>query len=217
MKEYDVYLFDADGTIIDTRELIYQSYVAMGEAIDIALPSRERVAATTGLPVRRQLRELLGWNHDEAFYDRAAQAYQTHMMGIYRDYLRAFPGVAEGLAELAGRGKRLAVVTSRRRRSLEHFLGAVGLNEFFPVKITPEDTDLHKPDPEPALLAMRLLEADPRRTVFVGDAEFDIRCGRAAGTATAFVTWGGMDWRDWPEQPDFVAERFEDLLPDKDR
>jgi pyrophosphatase PpaX len=214
MREYDAYLFDADGTIIDTREMIYHSYIRMAEVLGIEPPARELVMNTTGLPVRRQIRELLGWDHDDAYYDRAATAYGDHIMELYPTHLRAFPGVKEGLERLWKAGKRLAVVTSRRRHSLDLFLGKLDLAKYFHALVTPDDTDEHKPSPEPALLAMRLIEADPRRTVFVGDAEFDIQCGKAAGTAAAFVSWAGIEYKNWPVQPDFVADTFQDLLPE---
>ncbi len=214
MREFDAYLFDADGTIIDTRELIYRSFVHMGEAMGVTLPSRPEIEATVGLPVQRQVRDFLGWDKPEEYYAEATRVYSDHMMEIYPDLLAVFPGVVDGLAELTRRGKKLAVVTSRRRHSLDLYLREVGLAAFFPVLVTPDDTERHKPDPDPAFLAMKLLGAEPGSTVFVGDAEFDIRCGNAAGTATAYVEWGGMEYKKWPVQPDFVAKNFAALLPD---
>lgn len=214
MREYNAYLFDADGTLIDTRELIYRSFVHAGEVMRTAMPPREAVEATTGLPVVRQIRHVLGWDKDEVFYEQAIQAYTDFMLREYPAFLKLFPGTAEGLEHLAGRGKKLAVVTSRRRRTLELFLDVTGITDYFAALITPEDTGKHKPDPDPALLALRLLDANPGEAVFVGDAEFDIRCGKSAGTSAAFVTWGGMEHSQWDVQPDFVARVFADLLPE---
>ena len=213
MKEYDAYLFDADGTLIDTRELICRSFAHMGETMGVEMPCRDYIESTIGLPVRTQTRDLLGPDREDEFYERAIKAYSDYMMDVYRDYLAAFPGVVDGLAELAERGKKLAVVTSRRRNSLELFMDTLGLSRFFSVVVTADDTATHKPDPEPAKLALKLLDADPAGAVFVGDAEFDVLCGKGAGTDAAFVVWGGMDHTQWKTQPDFVAESFGDLLP----
>ncbi|MCL2001351.1 MAG: HAD-IA family hydrolase [Planctomycetes bacterium] len=214
MREFDAYLFDADGTIIDTRELICRCFVYMGKVMEVRLPSRPEIEATIGLPVQRQVRDFLGWGRPDAYYAEAIRAYGEHMMKIYPEFLGIFPGVAEGLAELTRRGKKLAVVTSRGRSSLTLYLETMGIARFFPVLVTPDDTEKHKPDPAPAIFAMKLLAAEPGSTVFVGDAEFDIRCGKAAGTATAYVEWGGMDYQKWPVQPDFTAKTFAELLPE---
>ena len=213
MKSYAAYLFDADGTIIDTREMIYRSFLRMGEVMGMELPDRAFIEATIGLPVSVQVPLLLGEGRGEDCYARAIRAYGDYMLENYRSFLATFPGVREGLAELAAAGKKLAVVTSHRRKSLDLFLSELDLDRYFSRKITPEDTKKTKPDPEPALLAMRLLGAEPGETVFVGDAEFDIRCGKAAGTDAAFVVWGGMDPSGWPVRPDFTAREFSDLLP----
>ncbi len=214
MKEYDAYLFDADGTIIDTRELIYRSFMHMGRAMGVVMPPRDYIESTTGLPVVVQLPMLLGEGHDGAYYDEAGRHYSDYMMEVYRDYLRSFPDTAEVLAELKSRGKKLAVVTSRRRPSLELFLDVLELKSFFDLLVTPEDTSKSKPDPEPAFFALSRLNAEPGRTVFIGDAEFDMRCGKAAGTDAVYVEWGGMDYAAWPVRPDYVAGKFTDLLPD---
>ena len=214
MKEFDAYLFDADGTIMDTRELIYQCFLHAGNEMGVGDPGRERVNAKTGLPVGTHLREVVGYDHPEDFYAQAIKLYTDYQNEIYRDYLTVFPGVHEGLARLAADGKKLAVVTSRRRNSLDPFLDLLDIKKYFNVLVTPEDTEKHKPDPEPALFAMRALGAEPSRTVFIGDAEFDIRSGNAAGAATVYVNWGGEDYAKWAVQPDFVAQSFGDLLPD---
>lgn len=214
MKEYDAYLFDADGTLLDTRELIYRSFVHTARELEVPCPSRELVDAKTGIPLVRQLREVFGGAFPDDFYDRAGRVYVDHMMVVYRDYLDTFPGVHDGLAVLADMGKKLAVVTSRKRNTLTLFLEALDLARFFTVLVTPEDTPRHKPDPDPALLAMRTLEVEPAGTVFVGDAEYDMSCGKAAGTDVCYVQWGGMDYRNWPVRPDFVARTFHDLLPE---
>lgn len=214
MKDYDAYLFDADGTIIDTRDMIIAAYAAMGETLGVAV-DRDVIRNTIGLPVMRQLRELLGHGHAEEYYEKAREAYNDSLMEGYDARLKAFPGVAEGLRELQALGKRLAVVTSRRRGSLEKFLNALGIAGRFELFVTPESTERHKPDPAPALFAAEKLGVPPERCVFIGDATFDIECGHAAGMDTVLVSWGGMDPSGWPVKPGLVVDEFSRLLPDK--
>lgn len=214
MKDYDAYLFDADGTIIDTRDMIIAAYTAMGETLGVAV-DRDLIKNTIGLPVMRQLRELLGHGHGEDYYEKAREAYNDSLMESYDARLKAFPGVAEGLRELKALGKKMAVVTSRRRGSLEKFLDALAIGDYFELCVTPESTERHKPDPEPALFAAGKLGVAPERCVFIGDATFDIECGNAAGMDTVLVSWGGMDPSGWPVKPDLVVDEFSRLLPDK--
>lgn len=213
MKEYDAYLFDADGTLIDTRELIFQSFLHMGKEIGETLPKRDLLEGTVGLPLRTALPMILGEGFPEAYYENAAKVYSDYMLEHFQEYLRAFPGTGEILADLAGRGKKLAVVTSRGRGTLELFLDYLGLRNHFAALVTPENTVRHKPDPEPALYALRLLDAEAERAVFIGDAVFDIQCGFNAGMDTVLVRWGGMDPAGWTVQPGFIINRFEELLP----
>lgn len=214
MKEYDAYLFDADGTLMDTRELIFRSFLHMGEAMGADMPPHELIHGTVGLPLVKQMRIILGEGKDEEYYARARDEYNNFMMAHLDDYLRSFPGAVETIGALHGMGKKLAVVTSRRLHSAQLFLERLGLKRFFSVFVTPESTEKHKPEPEPALLAMAKLGAKPGETVFVGDAVFDIKCGNSAGTDTAFVVWGGMDPSEWEVRPDWIIERFEQLLPE---
>jgi pyrophosphatase PpaX len=93
------------------------------------------------------------------------------------------------LAGLRARGCAVAIVTSKMRDAVELGLEHVPLGAFDAV-VTCEDTDRHKPDPAPVAHCLTLLGADPAAAVYVGDAPFDVRAGRAAGTATAAAMWG---------------------------
>ncbi len=214
MKEYDAYLFDADGTLLDSRELIYRSFADMGERMGTGAPERSVVEATIGLPMPAQIRLLLGDGRGDAFYEQAGLVYGDGMMRWYREHLRAFPGVREGLTALRAAGKRIACVTSRRLFSLEAFFNYLDLDRYFDLLVTPEDTVGHKPGPEPALFAAERLGVRPERCVFIGDATFDVQCGHAAGMDTVLVKWGGMDPSQWEVQPDYLIGEFAELLPE---
>ncbi|MCD8139277.1 MAG: HAD family hydrolase [Planctomycetaceae bacterium] len=160
------------------------------------------------------MRLVIGEGRDDSYYSRAIEVYSAHMLANYHNHLTAFPGVREGLATLKGMGKKLAVVTSRRRPGLERFLAHLDLAGCFDLLVTPESTERHKPDPVPALFAAKGLGVRPERCVFIGDATFDIECGHAAGMDTVLVSWGGMDPSAWPVQPDLTVHTFAELLPE---
>jgi pyrophosphatase PpaX len=125
--------------------------------------------------------------------------------------VRLFPGVDETLAALQENGRKLAIVTSRKRFSLEVLLQATDTSKYFDVLVTPEDTEKHKPDPEPALKAMMFLGANRDKTVFVGDAHFDISSGAGAGVDTVFVKWSQFDPSTLPIPPTWTIESMQDL------
>jgi pyrophosphatase PpaX len=201
MKDYSYYLFDADGTLIDTTEMIYQCFVhTCGKFGDIAV-SRPEVIKNVGLTLRRQMETYFGPLTDDEFNVRSAE-HMKYQLSVYPKYLRLFPTVREGLELLSRHGKKCAVVTSRRRPTLDLYLDKTGIIGYFSAFVTPENTAKHKPDPEPALEALRLLgAADKSEAVFVGDSSFDIECGARAGIDTAFVTWSENDPSSLPFAP----------------
>lgn len=212
MKRYDAYLFDADGTLVDTKDIIVESFGMMGRTLGVPV-DKTVVYDTIGLPFVTQLHMILGEGHDEDYYERAKVIYTDSQMELCRTRLRAFPGVLDGLRALREGGAKMAVVSSRRLVTLAPYMEATGIDRCFDFYVTPEDTPNHKPHPEPALFAARRLGVDPANCLFIGDATFDIECGRAAGMDTAFVVWGGLDPADWPVKPDFTITEFSQLLP----
>lgn len=210
MKDYEYYLFDADGTLIDTTELIYRCFRYSCKKFGGFDVERERVVGNIGLPLRAQLELYLGRLSDERA-EEIQDAHMKHQMTIYPDYLRLFETVEAGLKLLKSRNKTLAVVTSRRMKSLELYLTETGIREYFDVLVTPEMTEKHKPDPAPAEKALELLNADAHAALFIGDAEFDIACGKGAGTDTAFVTWSNNDRSELKTMPTWFIDSLEQL------
>jgi pyrophosphatase PpaX len=208
MKPYDNYLFDADGTLFDTVELIcicFQ-YVAdkyVGKAID-----RSAIINGIGLPLKSQLIDHLG---PELDHDQVLDDYLQYQLGKMEDGLSPFPYVIETLEILKSKGKKLAVVTSRRRISLERILDLTDTARYFDVLVTPEDTTRHKPDAEPALKAMSLLGANKNSTVFTGDALYDICSGASAGIDTIFVNWSHTELSSLTVSPTWAIDSLQEL------
>lgn len=188
MREFDCYLFDADGTLFDTTEMIVRCFLNTSRTFHLPEPSRQKIISHVGMPLRRQMESYFGTLSDVTF-EQYRKTHMDYQLKIYREHLRLCPGVAEALKCLREKGKQCAVVTSRMLHTLSIYLEETGIDGYFDLLITPESTERHKPDPQPALEAMARLNATPERTLFIGDATFDIECGYGAGTATAFVDW----------------------------
>jgi phosphoglycolate phosphatase-like HAD superfamily hydrolase len=213
MKDYSFYLFDADGTLIDTTELIYRCFVHTCKKFGDIDISRDAVVSNIGLTLRRQMEVYFGPLTDDQFAVRAAE-HMRFQLSIYPEFLRLFPTVLDGLELLRSRGKRCAIVTSRRRETLDLYLRKTGIIEYFEVIVTPENTPKHKPDPEPVLEALRLLSAiNKDKAVFVGDSTYDIECGSRAGVDTAFVTWSHTDPAGFLFPPTYCVSDLTQMCP----
>jgi pyrophosphatase PpaX len=182
-------LFDFDGTLVDTTELIYQSMRhAAGEVLGHEI-SREVLMANVGQPLPRQM-ELLSVEHAEALLD----SYRLHNEEHHDALIKEFPGIEEALGHLRSAGVGVAVVTSKRRFSVDMALESFpGLGEVVDEWVTMEDTTEHKPRPEPLLKGLELLGNVPREeAAYVGDSPFDVAAARAAGVMSVAVSWGAF-------------------------
>lgn len=208
MKVYDSYLFDADGTLFDTVDLICTCFQYVAEKYAGKTVDRSTIINGIGSPLRSQLITHLGHELD---YDQILDDYLQYQLSIMADKINPFPHVTETLERLKNAGKKLAVVTSRRRFSLEKILQSTDTAKYFDVLVTPEDTTRHKPDAEPALKAMSLLGADKTSTVFTGDALYDICSGASAGIDTIFVNWSHAELSSLPIPPTWSIDSLQEL------
>ena len=211
MKSYTAYLFDCDGTLIDTTELIYQCFVYSCKKYGDLEVTREEVFANIGIPLRNQLVHFLGPASDEKLSE-ITKAHMDYQLKIYEDYLGLFPGVTETLSQLKANEKKLGVVTSRKTFTLNLYFKHTGILQFFDTLITPELTEKHKPSPEPALEALKRLSCSAEETLFVGDSIYDIECGVKAGMDTAFVTWSRIDPDSLTIKPAYIINEMNELL-----
>ena len=199
-------LFDFDGTLVDTTEMIHQS---MRHATSSVLGRedipRETLLANVGQPLPRQM-ELIDTENAEPLLE----AYRSHHERHHDALIREFPGVEESLGRLGSAGIKVAVVTSKRRPSVEMALGIFpGLRNVVDRFVTLEDTTHHKPHPEPLLRALQLLGGIPReRAAYVGDSPFDVQAAKAAGLTSVAVSWGAFS------EDALRASEPDHLLPD---
>jgi pyrophosphatase PpaX len=182
-------LFDFDGTLVDTTDLIYQSMRhATGEVLGREI-SRDVLMANVGQPLPRQM-ELLSAEHAEALLD----SYRLHNEENHDALIKEFPGVEESRGRRQAAGVRVGVVTSKRRFSVDMALkNFPGLGDVVDQWVTMEDTTEHKPRPEPLLKGLELLGNVPReQAAYVGDSPFDVAAAKAAGVESVAVSWGAF-------------------------
>ena len=182
-------LFDFDGTLVDTTELIFQSLRhAAGEVLGREIP-RETLMANVGQPLPRQM-ELIDAERAEALLE----SYRLHNDEHHDVLIGEFPGVERNLARLRAGGLRVAVVTSKRRFSVTMALKTFpGLGEVVDRFVTMEDTAEHNPHPAPLLKGLEFLgNVPPEEAAYVGDSPFDVAAAKAAGITSVAVSWGAF-------------------------
>lgn len=184
---FETYLFDLDGTLVDSIDLIMASFRHTMRTHLGAVPPDAAWRAGFGRPLRTQ---LAAYASEQADVDGLVATYRAYNHEHHDRLVRPYPGIADTVATLRARGAALAIVTSKGRTLAWRGLARCGLDAHFTVLVGVDDVRAHKPDPAPVLLALDRLSAPAGGAVFVGDSPHDIRAGRAAGVSTAAVTWG---------------------------
>ena len=189
-------LFDFDGTLIDTTELIHQSMRhAARETLGRDDFSRETLIANVGQPLPRQMELIIGEDPDGPRLVREMmESYRVFNESNHEALIREFPNVPESLTRLKNAGVGIAVVTSKRRFSVDMALTTFpSLRDAVDQFVAMEDTTEHKPYPAPLLKGLELLgDVPPDQAAYVGDSPFDVAAARAANVASVAVSWGAF-------------------------
>jgi pyrophosphatase PpaX len=206
---YPVVLFDLDGTLVDSGAIILASFKHATQAVlQREFPDEHILAAVGGSNLDEQMRRL-----DPDRVDELVTVYRAHNEPLQAELL-ACPGMPDVLAELRVQGRRLGVVTAKRQKTIALAFEAVPELGRFDVVVGCDDTQRHKPDPEPILHALEVLGAPAGDAAYAGDSPFDVRAGKAAGVFTVAVSWGNIHPRERveAEDPDAFVDSAEELL-----
>jgi pyrophosphatase PpaX len=202
-------LFDLDGTLIDTIELLLSSSRYAFEGWHRQTPTEAEWVRGIGTPLVEQLRAYAA---DDAEVTLLLDRYRRYQREHHDRLTRCYADVPDVIASLAERRHPLAVVTSKATPIANQSLAFVGLDRHFPIVVGFDDTTRHKPHPEPVQHALRRLGFMPDQAVFVGDSPHDIHAGNAAGVTTVAALWGPFDRETLAEaDPDHFIESLADL------
>jgi len=206
-QRWPVVLFDLDGTLADTIGLIVASYnhafrSVLGEERDEA-----EIRAWIGRPL---LESFAAVSPEHAV--ELDEVYRAWNLAQTESLLREYAGVRDLVTDLVEADVQVGVVTSKRRQTALMALRGVGLEGRLPLLATLEDTERHKPLPDPLLHAVAVLGVEPPSCVYVGDAVVDVEAARAAGLGAIAVTWGAGLASDLDAAaPDALAHSVGDL------
>src|SRR5712691_6051170 len=200
---FPVVLFDLDGTVVDSGGIILASMRhATREVLDRDYADAELMQAVGGPGLEAQMAVFAPDRVEEL-----VRVYRAHNEPLH-DELEACAGMENVLVRLHEEGRRLGIVTAKRRATAELAFARVPFAHLFEAVVGGDETERHKPDPEPLLLAARRMKAEPSQTAYVGDSPFDIRAAKAAGMHAIAVSWGHMHDRARleAEEPDAIVD-----------
>lgn len=201
-------LFDLDGTLVNTNQLIMDSFKYVFRTILKINPRDEEILQYFGEPLKKTLSR-----YDEKNVEQLYNAYIQYNEEKHDDVVQAMEGARETILGLKDRGINVGVVSSKRRRMVDKGLGVCCLSGLMDVIITPEDTEKHKPHGEPVIKACSVLGIDPVNALMVGDSHYDILCGKNAMAKTCLVKYTAVPIEGILKyEPDFLIEKLMDLL-----
>jgi pyrophosphatase PpaX len=205
---FPVVLFDLDGTVIDSGAIILASMRhAAREVLGEEPPDDLLMAAVGGPGLEAQMHALAPDRVEEL-----VTVYRAHNEPLH-EQLACCTGVDDLLVRLKSQGRRLGIVTAKRRATVALAFDVLPLEHLFETVVGGDETTHHKPDPEPLLLAAERMGADPNDCAYVGDSPFDIRAAKSAGMFAVAVTWGKIHDRAKleAEHPDAIVDDAEEL------
>ena len=211
MNKINTVLFDFDGTIMDTYDVIICSWQHTFRAIYGRERPVDEILSTMGEPLAFTMARMF----PDVDVDEAISIYRSYHRDNFGARIKLFPGMKDLLSSLKERGYRLGLVTSRLTTTTLEGLEKYEIKDYFDAIITADDTEKHKPDPEPVIMTLKKLGAGPEESIMVGDTRFDILCARNAGVKSVLVGWAvavSEEDRTGADAPDYIIEKAEDLL-----
>ena len=204
-------LFDLDGTLLDTIELLLASVRWAFRDRSERVPTREEWIAGIGTPLASQMRVYAA---DERDLATLIDGYREYQRAHHDELTRAYADAIETVVYLRRAGYRTGVVTSKASDIANRSLAFVGLDRYLDVVVGFDATGRHKPDPEPVRYALDVLQVPPSAAVFVGDSPHDMYAGNAAGVITVGALWGPFPRSALlPASPRFYLDWIRDLPP----
>ena len=200
-----------DGTLVSSLPVIYHCENEISRKYLKTSLTLEDVISKFGPPAHTIIKEMTRSLPDSVQIKAVSDYYECYRTHVSSRGL-VFPGITELLRKIKSSGRRLALFTGVEKAMMEYTLNPFGLSEFFQVRITADDVQKSKPDPEGINLALRRIEADAKESMYVGDSPADIVAGRRAGVLTGAALWSPENRGDpTTEHPDYEFRSIQQL------
>lgn len=207
-KKINTLLFDFDGTLLDTNELIIQTFLGVLTKHYPGRFNREDALHFIGPSLEQTFTAI-----DPNRVEELTAEYRALNHSLHDDLVEEYDGVVETLRLLKARGLKMAIVSTKRSQTIRHGLALMGVEDVFDVIVGLDHVTNPKPDPEPLQLALNQLGSSSDEALMIGDNSHDIEGGKNAGVLTAGVAWAakGEDYLA-TFKPDYMLQHIRDLV-----
>ena len=186
-KKYDVILFDMDGTVADTDQMIIEAmHILYDKYRDGKRTPDEEIIYFSGPPIRETLKKEFPDLDQKFIFDE----FHKESFKLYATHTFRYPDSKEVLIELKDKGYKLGVVTNKLHHLTEYCLKCIGLENIFEVIVGFDDVSKPKPHGEGILKAIKYFNSDIEHTIYIGDNKTDLDSANSAGVDCALVSWG---------------------------
>lgn len=202
-------IFDLDGTILYTDELIRRTFIKVFEKYQPGYTlSEEELLSFLG----PSLQETFSKYFPDEMFEELLSYYHSYNHSHHEDFVYVYPTVVDTLEDLKNKGYLMAIVTTKLKIAANVGLDIFNLQKYFDVVIGLDDVKRTKPDPEGILTAMNLLGVD--KAVYVGDNLTDIQAGKNAGVKTIGVKWSPKGYEHLLAlNPDLMIDEMQEIIP----
>ncbi|MET4561615.1 pyrophosphatase PpaX [Lysinibacillus parviboronicapiens] len=201
-------LFDFDGTLLNTNDLIIQTFMHVLEERFPGQYSSKDCLNFIGPSLKQTFSDIAPGEEDAMM-----AKYRTWNVLHHDELVTDYPDVVATLEHLKSMGIQLAIVSTKRNEMIDRGLGVLGATHLFDVRIGTDDVKNVKPNPEPVLLALERLGVAKEDAIMIGDNSHDIEAGHNAGVKAAGVAWSirGADYL-LQFKPEYMLQAMTDLI-----
>ena len=212
IRDKDIFLFDLDGTVIDSSKDIAVAVNYTLEKLGTDPLEESEIIKHVGYGGRRLMEGVLK-KDDHLLIDRAVSIFREYYFKNPAEYTVLYPYVEDLFIELKRKDKKIGIVTNKYEDISRRIIEKLGVDRYLDILLGGDSVERKKPDPYPVLYAVEKLGSKPEKSVMIGDSEADIQAGRSAGLTTVFVTYGfGKEEKVIVHNPDFVIGDISQLL-----
>ncbi len=211
---YDTILFDFDGTLLCTDEVVVSSFYHCLEHYGVHDVPRSRITSTFGALIYDAVDGFITEYSLDCTGEEFLDEYRRYHDAVFDKCAYVYDGIVDLLKNLKEKGLKTAVVTTRRKSSTHRALDVCSIRQYFDYVLTSEDTPYVKPDPRVIDVTLEALSSSPASAMMIGDSHFDIQCGHNASILSVFAGWCRPMSKEEIDaiKADVVAYRPSDIL-----
>lgn len=187
MEKYNCIIFDVDGTLVNTEKAIIYSLQKVLLEDTGKNYSASELQFVLGIPGSNAL-EKMGLANIEQLNQKWIE-----YMELYKDYVHLFSEIETVLSKIKSQKVTVGIVTSKTKYELDHEMTAYGLLDYMEYIVCADDTEKHKPEPEPLLRFLEISGVEPSSSIYIGDTIYDYKCAQSAGVDFGLAMWGAKN------------------------